>query len=290
MTPAPVSVPDIYLGHFGLRQRPFSLVPDPEFLYWSAAHRAAYAMLDYGLLTRAPITLLTGEIGVGKTTLLHHFMSALDPDVAVGLVPHARPGEGELLRWVLPALGQSVATGARDVEIFGQFQDHLIAEYAAGRRVLLIIDEAQNLSRDGLEELRMLTNINARKDELLQLVLAGQPELRTLVRRPELVQFAQRVAANYHIPAMDAPTVIAYIDHRLTVAGGKAEVFSRPAAELVQMATGGIPRLINQLCDLSLTYAFAAGLATVRRETVLQVLDDGVFFGGGALLPLDVTE
>ena len=288
MTPAPV--PDIYLGHFGLTQRPFSLVPDPEFLYWSPAHRAAYAMLDYGLLTRAPITLLTGEIGVGKTTLLHHFMASLDDDVSVALVANARPGEGDLLRWILPALGLPVTAGAREVELFGQFQDHLIGEYAAGRRVLLIIDEAQNLSRDGLEELRMLTNINARKDELLQLVLAGQPELRQLVRRPELVQFAQRVAANYHIPAMDAPTVIAYINHRLKVAGARTEVFSRPAAELVQMATAGIPRLINQLCDLSLTYAFSAGLSAVRRETVLQVLDDGVFFAGGALLPLDVTE
>lgn len=284
------SAMDIYVGHFGLTERPFTLVPDPDFLFWSPAHRAAYAMLDYGLLTRAPITLLTGEIGVGKTTLLHHFMGRIDEDVSVGLIANARPGQGDILRWALPALGQHADAGASEVALFGQFQDYLISEYAAGRRVLLIIDEAQNISRDGLEELRMLTNINARKDELLQLVLAGQPELRTMVRRPELMQFAQRVAASYHIPAMDAPTVLAYIEHRLKIAGATGEIFTRPAAELVQLATGGVPRLVNQLCDLSLTYAFSASQTLVRRETVMQVLDDGVFFAGGGLIPFGALE
>jgi general secretion pathway protein A len=273
---------EIYLEHFGLTQRPFSLVPDPEFLFWSRAHRGAYAMLEYGLVTRAPITLITGEIGVGKTTLLHHFLNGLDDDISVGFIANARRGGIGLMRWVLPALSQEAPAEDSDVVLFDRFQHYLIGEYGEGRRVLLAIDEAQNLSLDALEELRMLTNINANKDELLQLVLVGQPELRDTVRRADMTQFAQRVAANYHIPAMDAPTVLGYIAHRLAVAGGRPDMFSRQAAELVQEATGGVPRLVNQLCDLAMTYAFSAGLRRVRRATVLQVLDDGVFFAGGA--------
>lgn len=267
--------PEIYTEHFGLAQRPFSLVPDPEFLFWSRAHRAAYAMLEYGLMARAPITLLTGEVGAGKTTLLHHFLEGLDDDVTVGLVSNARPGTQDILRWILPALSVKVARDADEGARLDAFQDFLIAEYGAGRRVLLIIDEAQNLTRGALEELRMLTNINAHKDELLQIVLMGQPELRDMVRRPDLRQFAQRVAANYHIPEMDRDTVLHYIAHRLRVAGGKPGIFSKHAA------SHGVPRLVNQLCDLAMTYAYAAGQTQVRATTVQQVLDDGVFFGGG---------
>lgn len=272
---------DIYLEHFGLRQRPFSLLPDPDFLFWSNAHRAAFGMLEYGLMTHAPITLITGEIGIGKTTLLRHFLNSLDDDVTVGFIANARPGTFEILQWVLPALGQEAPAGASEVELHHRFQAFLIAEYGQGRRVLLVIDEAQNLGRGALEELRMLTNINAGKDELLQLVLVGQPELRDKVRAPDMIQFAQRVAANFHIPAMDPDTVLGYIAHRLVVAGGTPGLFSRQAAELVQAATGGVPRLVNQLCDLSLTYAFSGGLRRVRRATVQQVLDDGVFFAAG---------
>jgi len=275
---------EIYLEHFGLNQRPFSLVPDPDFLFWSRAHRGAYAMLEYGMVNRAPITLITGEIGVGKTTLLHHFVANLSDDFSVGFIANARPGTTDLLRWVLPALSQEVPENASEVTLFHLFQEFLIAEYGEGRRVLLVIDEAQNLGREALEDLRMLTNINTGKDELLQLVLVGQPELRDTVRKPNMTQFAQRVAANYHIPAMDAATVLGYVAHRLGVAGGKPDIFSRQAADLVQEATGGIPRLVNQLCDLAMTYAFSAGQRRIRRATVLQVLDDGVFFAGGAHL------
>ncbi len=283
-----IRTPDLYTDHFGLSQRPFSLVPDPEFLFWSRAHRGALAMLDYGLMTRAPITLLTGEIGAGKTTLLHHFLSRLDDDVTVGLVPGARPGDGGVLRWVLPALGIAAAKGLDEADRFELFQQFLIDEYGAGQRVLLIIDEAQNLDAAALEELRMLTNINAGKDELLQLILSGQPELRARVRAPDMVQLAQRVAANYHIPAMGRDTVLHYIAHRLRQAGGTPALFTRQAAEAIHAASGGIPRLVNQLSDLAMTYAFAAGEKQVRRATVQEVLDDGAFFAAGrATAPAD---
>lgn len=273
---------DIYTSHFGLTDRPFSLVPDPDFLFWSPPHKRAFAMLEYGLITRAPVTLITGEVGAGKTTLLHHLLKSVEDDVRVGMIANAHGDRGELLRWVLQALARPTAAEAGYVDLFGQFQDYLIEEYAAGRRVILIFDEAQNLSRESLEELRMFTNINANKDELLQLVLVGQPELRDTIRRPDLTQFAQRVAASFHLPAMDATMVRNYIQHRLRVAGASQNIFSPTATAMICEATGGVPRLVNQLCDLSMVYAYAKNQYRVLRPTVQQVLDDGVFFGGGA--------
>ncbi|MDO9640859.1 MAG: AAA family ATPase [Pseudotabrizicola sp.] len=271
---------NIYTEFFGLKERPFSLVPDPDFLYWSKPHARAFSMLEYGILTRAPITLITGEVGAGKTTLLHHLLKTVSEDVRIGLVSNAHGDRGELLRWVLLALDQPALPGETYVDLFGRFQQYLIDEYAAGKRVILIFDEAQNLSRESLEELRMFTNINANKDELLQLVLVGQPELRDIVRRADLRQFAQRVSAAFHLPAMDAQTVRAYIRHRLEVAGGAPDIFSLPAADLVHDASGGVPRLVNQLCDFAMVYAYTKNTLKVTRLTVQQVLDDGVFFAG----------
>ncbi len=285
-----VSSLDIYTAHFGLTERPFSLVPDPDFLFWSEPHRRAYAMLEYGLVTRAPITLITGEVGAGKTTLLHHLLHSVGPEVCVGMIANAHGDRGELLRWVLLALNQPAAPNAGYVDLFGQFQSFLISEYAQGRRVILIFDEAQNLSRESLEELRMFTNINSNKDELLQLILVGQPELRDLVRRPDLTQFAQRVAASFHLTPMDAATVRAYINHRMMVAGNDSGVFSLSASDMIHQVTGGVPRLVNQLCDLALVYAYSRNLKRVVRLTVQQVLDDGVFFGGGAVVLHRRTE
>ncbi|WP_334193735.1 ExeA family protein [Pararhodobacter sp.] len=274
-----------YLDHFGLRERPFALAPDPEFLFWSPEHRGAYAMLDYGLSTRAPITLLTGEIGAGKTTLLHHFIDSLGEGVTIGMISNARPGVNDVLRRVCAALGLTVPPGSDSAEIFAVVQEFLLGEHRRGNRVLLVIDEAQNLNRDALEDLRMLTNINAGRDEVLQLLLVGQPELRAVVRRPDLVQFAQRVSASYHLPRLDAASTAGYIASRVRQAGGNPNIFSRQAAELIHEATGGVPRLINQLCDLALTYAYAAQASMVKRDTVAQVLADGVFFGAGEAGP-----
>lgn len=246
-------------------------------------HSRAFTMLEYGLLTRAPITLITGEVGAGKTTLLHYLLRSVGPDVKIGLIANAHGDRGELLRWVLLALSQPTEPKAGYVDLFGQFQSYLISEYAAGRRVILIFDEAQNLSRESLEELRMFTNINTGKDELLQLVLVGQPELRDMIRRPDLTQFAQRVAASFHLSAMDVRDVRDYIQHRLVCAGAKDSIFSPLAITTIFEATGGVPRLVNQLCDLALVYAFTKDLQRVQRGTVQQVLDDGVFYAGGAM-------
>ncbi len=273
---------DIYTGHFGLTARPFTLVPDPDFLFWSTAHQHAFAMLEYGVLTRAPITVITGEIGAGKTTLVQQLLRTIGEGARVGLISNTYGAPHEMLRWVMLSLGQPAPTDATYPGLVAAFQEYLIAEYARGQRVVLIFDEAQNLSREALEELRMLTNINSGKDELLQLVLVGQPELRETVRRADLHQFAQRVVATFHLEAMDKATVRAYIAHRLRVAGVKTNVFSEAATDLIHEATAGIPRRINQLCDLAMVYAYTADQQSVIRFTVQQVLDDGAFFGGSA--------
>ena len=264
----------IYNDHFGLAERPFTLLPDPDFLYWSEAHTRAYAMLEYGMLTHAPITVITGEIGAGKTTLLRHLLRTLPEEFTVGLISNAQGNRGELLHWVLMALGVPTEARASYVQLFAQFQDFLIEEYASGRRTMLIFDEAQNLSLETLEELRMFSNINADKDELIQLVLVGQPELRELIAQPRLAQFAQRVAAEYHLPAMPAPAVAAYIAHRLGVAGATREIFTPAACECVHLASRGVPRLVNQICDYALVYAFTDGLDVVDAGVIEQVVTD----------------
>jgi len=270
-----------YMEHFGLRERPFSLAPDPEFIHWSDVHRSAYAMLEYGLTTRSPITLLTGDIGAGKTTLMHHFIDGLGEDVVAALISNARVGRSGILGSVCATLELAAPQGADADELFTLLQQSLLEEYRRGRRVLLFIDEAQNLGAEALEDLRMLTNINAGREEVLQLFLAGQPELRDLILQPDMEQFAQRVAASYHLPKLGPDAIAGYIATRLRAAGGQPGIFSRQAAELVHEATGGTPRLVNQLCDLALTYAFARGDTMVRRAAVQQVLDDGVFFAAG---------
>lgn len=268
----------LYLDHFGLKKRPFSIVPDPEFLFWSDAHLWAYSMLEYGMMTRAPITLITGEIGSGKTTLVNHLIKSQDEDITIGLISNAHGDRGELLRWVLMSLNLPAPAQDTYVDLFARFQQFMISEYAAGRRVVLIFDEAQNLSRESLEEVRMFTNINSNNDELLQIILVGQPELRDIVRRPDMKQFAQRISSNFHLGTMSGPTVRAYIQHRMRVAGATQEIFTRSAIKLIAEATGGVPRLVNQICDLALVYAYSEGKKQISSMTIRHLIEDGAFF------------
>lgn len=268
----------LYADFFGLSERPFTLLPDPAFIYWSKAHRRAYTILDYGIFSRAPITVVTGEIGSGKTTLIQHLLKNTPPSVTIGLISNAQGGRGELLQWVLNALSVEVPNDASYVQKFQRLQDFLIAEYAEERRVVLIFDEAQNLSVEGLEELRMLTNINANKDELIQLILIGQPELRDLIRSPKMKQLAQRVGASYHLSAMNKETMMEYIQHRLLTVGGQGDEFTTGAYEIIHEQTDGVPRLVNQLCDIAMVYAWGNDQREVSEETLQNVLDDGLFF------------
>ncbi|MDQ2089662.1 AAA family ATPase [Marimonas arenosa] len=248
-------------------------------MFWSKQHKQAYSVLEFGVLSSAPITLITGEIGAGKTTLVQALLADIHENVTIGLVSNAQGGRGELLQWILNALSVEFEASASYVLLFQTLQDFLLAEYAAGKRVVLIFDEAQNLSLEGLEELRMLTNINSNKDVLIQLILVGQPELRDMVRDPRMQQLAQRVAASFHIDTLNAEAVALYIDHRMQMAGGSGKKFTPEACKRIHDATGGVPRLVNQLCEFALLYAWSSESGIVDEQIVKQVLDDGVFFG-----------
>lgn len=268
---------NIYTDHFGLKDRPFSLTPDPDFLFWSASHQRAFTMLEFGILTRAPVTVLSGEIGAGKTTLVWQLLRTTTADVQITLVTNAQGDRTEILRWVLLALGLQAQPDESHVDLFARFRAHLSDVHAQGQRVVLVFDEAQNLGADNLEELRMYTNLNSGRDEVLQLVLVGQPELRDTVHHPAFRQFGQLVSATFHLNPLDAMSQRAYIAHRIRAAGAERDIFSATASDLIHDVTGGVPRLVNQLCELALIYAFTAEAFSVSRATVQQVLDDGVF-------------
>lgn len=267
---------DLYTGHFGFRERPFSVLPNADYLYWSKVHTRAFAVLEYGLATRAPLTVVTGEVGTGKSTLVQALLRRVEHEVTLGLISNAQGDRGDLLRWVLNSLDVVLPENTDYVSLFQHFQNFVIEEYAAGRHVALIIDEAQNLGAEMLEELRMLTNINSGNDELLQIILSGQPELRELITRPSLRQFAQRVTATCHINPFGLSDTVAYIMHRLRVAGGSGKEFEPLAINFVFEHTSGIPRMINKICDLALVYAAASGKMVVDKDTVADVLNDGL--------------
>lgn len=275
----PEPVGDFFSQGFGLKRRAFTLLPDPDFLFWSPGHKRAYSVLEYGIMTRAPITVITGDVGAGKTTLLQALLERVSDDTIVGLISNAHGNRGDLLRWALSALDVPSPREANYVETFQILQNFLVENYASGKYAILVIDEAQQLSPEGLEELRMLTNINTRKDELLQLVLIGQPELRAVISRPEMRQFAQRIMASFHLGPMTAETTSEYIRHRLVHAGGTGDQITDSAAALVYEHTGGIPRLINKLCDFGIVYAATAEQKVIDKTIVESVINDGLLQG-----------
>jgi general secretion pathway protein A len=263
----------MYLRHFNLQSKPFAMNPDPAFLYASQQHASALTMLEYALESQSAFCLLTGEIGSGKTTLIRRLVRMVGNKMTVGLVSNTHGRFRSIHPWVLSALGIS----ARDISDVSQYEalnEFFVREYAQGRRTLLIFDEAQNLSVRTLEELRLLSNVNSEQDVALQTILVGQPELRFKMARPELKQFAQRIAVDFHLNALSLRDAEAYVRHRLMVAGGNAELFYPKAIALIHERSGGIPRVMNQLCDMSLVYAFADGSARIDADLVASVLRD----------------
>lgn len=263
----------MYEEFFKLNERPFSLRPDPSFLYMGKYHRQALTMLNYGLRSEAGITVITGEVGSGKTTLIHHVLDRLDSDITVGLISNTHDAFGELLEWVLMAFGLEYKDKTK-TELYEVFSNFLIEEYSKNRRTVLIIDEAQNFEAETLEELRMLSNINSGKHMVLQLVLVGQPELLETMRKPELRQMAQRVSVDYHIKRLKVKDTMDYIRYRIEHAGGDPDIFLRSACAVIHYYSRGIPRLINTLCDFSLVYAYADEVCQVGAKMVLDVVRD----------------
>lgn len=275
----------MYEEHFGFRERPFALTPDPGFLYLSGKHSMAFAMLEYGLFNNAPVIVITGDIGSGKTTLIRHLLNHLDATSTVGLISNTHKGFGDIMQWVSMSFGLE-HEGRDKVAMYRQFVDFLVGEFADGKRTVLIVDEAQNMGVETLEELRLLSNINADKNLVLQIVLVGQPELRDTLRRPDLEQFAQRISADYHLDALDAGETREYIRHRLSVAGGNRRLFLPDALDAIARYSGGVPRLINALCDTALVYAFAEGRLRVTSTIVTNMVEERRrrgLFGAGKL-------
>ncbi|THB66507.1 MAG: DUF2075 domain-containing protein, partial [Gammaproteobacteria bacterium] len=246
----------MYKNFYRLKEKPFTLLPDPNFLYLGKKHSMAYSMLEYGLESEAGFTVITGEVGCGKTTLIRHLLNQMPQKLTVGLISNTHKSLENLLQWVAYSFDIDFRNKS-DAELYQDLVDFMIKKYAQGKRVVIIVDEAQNMEPDVLEELRVLSNINADKYQVLQIVIVGQPELRDILQRQELRQFAQRVVVDYHIDKLNQDEVRKYIQHRIQVAGGSPEIFSDCAIEAISNYSGGVPRLVNSLADMSLVYGYA---------------------------------
>ncbi|PTT43463.1 peptidoglycan-binding protein [Acidovorax sp. HMWF018] len=263
----------MYAPFFGLQHPPFSIAPDPRYLFMSERHREALAHLLYGLDAGGGFVLLTGEVGAGKTTVCRCFLEQIPPHCNVAYIFNPKLTVGELLRSICDEFGVPHRPSVAGVETVKDYIDplnaSLLAAHGAGRNTVLIIDEAQNLSADVLEQLRLLTNLETSERKLLQIILIGQPELRTMVASPALEQLAQRVIARFHLDALSAQETQQYIAHRLAVAGLQGPLpFSRSAIRRVHTLSRGIPRRINLLCDRALLGAYAAGVREVSARIV----------------------
>ena len=274
----------MYEAYYGLREKPFSILPDPDMIYWGKNYCLAFTMLEFGVMNRAGFSVITGEIGCGKTTLLRYLLRKLDRNVTVGLISNTPHGKAELLQWVMMALDQPFEDSYPT--LFKRLQQFLQKQYSRGGRTILIVDEAQNLDWESLEELRMLSNINADKDQYLQIILIGQPQLKDLLRAPQLRQFAQRVSSDFHIKPLDPSEVKEYISWRLKAAGAQVELFTEEACATIAYASQGIPRTINILCDTALVYGFAVSAERINSELVEMVIDNKSQYGVLPLTPL----
>ena len=260
----------MYESFYGLREKPFSLLPDPAYLYLSDKHQMALSLLEYSFLNQAGFCVISGATGAGKTTLIRHLLTQFGDNVSVGLITNTHQSFGELLRWILMAFNIS-HSGDSQPQLYQTFVNFLITQYGKNRNTILIVDEAQNMSVETLEELRMLSNINTGKDQVLQIILVGQPGLRDKLRRPELEQFAQRIAVDYHLEPLNREETPNYIRHRLKVAGGDPEIFTQDATDAVYRYSGGTPRLINLLCESALVYGYAEGITRLPAQLVEDV-------------------
>ena len=267
----------MYTGHFGLSEPPFSITPDPRYVYMSEAHRDGLAHLLYGIGQGGGFVQLTGEVGTGKTTLCRCLLEQLPAGVDVAFILNPKLTDVELLAAICDELRVPYPPGTTSRKVYvDALHHHLLEAHARGHRTVLIIDEAQDLAPDVLEQIRLLTNLETTTQKLLQIILIGQPELIRLLDRDDLRQLAQRVTARYHLQPFAEPDTRAYIAHRLEVAGAKDKIVSDAGAHAVHQASRGIPRLINAICDRALLGAFSQDQrrvsASIVRRAAREVL------------------
>lgn len=247
----------MYASFFGLNEKPFSITPDPRYLYLGRRHSEALAHLLYGITESGGFIQLTGEVGTGKTTVVRSLLEQLPDHAEVALVLNPRLSPAEFLLTICEELHIEVPDRSSQKAVVDALNQRLLAAHAAGRRVVLIVDEAQNLSADVLEQIRLLTNLETAKQKLLQIILIGQPELREVLARSDLRQLAQRITGRYHLEPLEADELRAYVRHRLEVAGSRAELFTPGAVKALHRHSGGIPRLVNVIADRALLGAWA---------------------------------
>jgi len=264
----------VYETYFGLSERPFSIAPDPQYLYMSTRHKEAMAHLSYGLSQGGCFIVLTGEVGTGKTTLCRNLLRDLPSNVDVALILNANIGEDELLQTICDELKIDYKDSQSQKKLLDTINHHLLDTFANNRHTVLIIDEAQLLSRDVLEKIRLLTNLETTKTKLLQIILIGQPELNDVLARNDLRQLSQRVTARYHLGALARTEIEEYINYRLSVAGCKQPLFSRQALNSMHSETAGIPRKINVLADHALLATYSKNQSLVDAKTIKQAARD----------------
>ncbi len=263
----------MYENFYSLTEKPFNIVPNPNFLYLSPKHINALTYLEYGIREGVGFVLLTGEIGTGKTTLIRHLLNNIEDDIEVAVIFNTNVDSEQLLALILQEFELTPLKNdkAGNLDILYQF---LIEKYSRKKRVLLIIDEAQNLSDEALEEVRMLSNLQADEFLLLNIMLVGQPELKNKLRSPALAQFNQRIGVKYHLIPLDREETGKYIATRLEKAGGRADLFTEEAIDEIYRVTDGTPRSINLTCDTALVYGFADEMPVIGLEIIEQVVAD----------------
>lgn len=272
----------MYLDYFGLTDQPFSIAPNPDYLFLSERHKEALAHLTYGLGDAGGFVLLTGEVGTGKTTVTRCMLESLGDDTQVAFVLNPSLSELELLASICDELRiRYKKSDATLKNLTDKIKNRLLKNHSQNKRTMLIIDEAQHLSGAVLEQLRLLTNLETNQRKLLQIILVGQPELQTLLKRNDLRQLAQRITARYHLMPLNESEVFAYIKHRLHVAGCDQMLFENTAIKRIHQLTGGIPRLINLLCERSLMGAFANSRNLVNKTMIASAATE--------ILPLEAN-
>jgi general secretion pathway protein A len=268
----------MYQKFYGFKDKPFQITPNPAFLYRSPKHDTALTYLEYGLTENVGFILLTGEIGSGKTTLIQHIMGRLGPDIEAAVILNTNVSAEELLLLILDEFEIPRPQGGK-ADVLLAINSFLIDRYSQRRRVLLIIDEGQNLSKQALEEVRMLSNLQSEDQSLLQIMLVGQPELIAKLKQPSMRQFSQRIAASYHLTGLDRQETGNYIAHRLKLVGGDPGLFTPAAVDIIYTLSGGIPRAINLVCQAALVYGFADSAAQIGQDTIKHISRDNLGIG-----------
>ena len=268
----------LYQQYFHFNSPPFSIAPDPHFIFMSGHHQEGLALLLYGIKQGGGFVALTGEVGTGKTTLCHCLLEQLPENVNIALVLNPKLNTLELLATICDELQIEYDEEKQSLKhLIDRLNKHLLAAHANNRKTILMIDEAQNLSLDVLEQIRLLTNLETSKSKLLQIILVGQPELKHLLEKPELRQLNQRITARYHLPPLSYSETQEYISHRLAISGGQAALFNRAAVKKVYKLSKGIPRLINVICDRALLGAYADNQKMVTAKTVVQAAHENFY-------------